>query len=187
MRAWNHCPLTYLPRYGAITFGNIQKSIPVSFGARAPVMVRKIAVRRAAQVSRGPRPRGFQLWPRGAGGDRNPQGSHRLCVSPGFLQQQGLPQHAHLPQQSQQCHPARQPAQEQGQPGSLWCALVGWVGWGQAGGRQQVPEAAFPCAVGITVTNHPMNKTSASLSLDYLCVWGPGGQGVAVGWVPGKG
>lgn len=24
-----------------------------------------------------------------------------------------------------------------------------------------------PCA-GITVTNHPMNKTSASLSLDYL-------------------
>lgn len=25
----------------------------------------------------------------------------------------------------------------------------------------------FPCT-GITVTNHPMNKTSASLSLDYL-------------------
>lgn len=36
------------------------------------------------------------------------------------------------------------------------------------------PEAALPCAAGITVTNHPMNKTSASLSLDYLyvCTWG---------------
>lgn len=30
----------------------------------------------------------------------------------------------------------------------------------------------FPA--GITVTNHPMNKTSASLSLDYLYVWGAG-------------
>lgn len=40
-----------MPRYGAITFGNVQKSIPASFGARAPAMVRKIAVRRAAQVS----------------------------------------------------------------------------------------------------------------------------------------
>ena len=39
------------PRYGAITFGNVQKSIPASFGARAPAMVRRIAVRRAAQVS----------------------------------------------------------------------------------------------------------------------------------------
>ncbi|KAI4587779.1 hypothetical protein MJG53_005566 [Ovis ammon polii x Ovis aries] len=39
-----------LHRYGAITFGNVQKSIPASFGARAPAMVRRIAVRRAAQV-----------------------------------------------------------------------------------------------------------------------------------------
>lgn len=42
-------PVLY--RYGAITFGNVQKSIPASFGARAPPMVRKIAVRRVAQVS----------------------------------------------------------------------------------------------------------------------------------------
>jgi hypothetical protein len=55
--AASHCPPsltvppTCLPRYGAITFGNVLKSIPASFGARAPPMVRKIAVRRAAQVS----------------------------------------------------------------------------------------------------------------------------------------
>ncbi|NWR80295.1 ABCA2 protein, partial [Centropus unirufus] len=36
--------------YGALTFGNVQKSIPASFGAKAPAMVRKIAVRRTAQV-----------------------------------------------------------------------------------------------------------------------------------------
>lgn len=36
------------------------------------------------------------------------------------------------------------------------------------GGTKQAPETALPYAVGITVTNHPMNKTSASLSLDYL-------------------
>lgn len=48
---WPHYPSTCLSRYGAITFGNVQKSIPASFGARAPAMVRKIAVRRAAQVS----------------------------------------------------------------------------------------------------------------------------------------
>lgn len=41
-------PILY--RYGAITFGNVQKSIPASFGARVPPMVRKIAVRRVAQV-----------------------------------------------------------------------------------------------------------------------------------------
>lgn len=40
-------------RYGALTFGNVQKSIPASFGAKAPATVRKIAVRRTAQV--GPR------------------------------------------------------------------------------------------------------------------------------------
>lgn len=51
---WPDHPLAR--RYGAITFGNVQKSIPASFGARAPAMVRKIAVRRAAQVS--------PAWPR---------------------------------------------------------------------------------------------------------------------------
>lgn len=45
----------------------------------------------------------------------------------------------------------------------------------QAAGKIFCPEPAFmlPCfflgvPAGITVTNHPMNKTSASLSLDYL-------------------
>ena len=45
----------------------------------------------------------------------------------------------------------------------------------QAGGKIFCPEPAFTLACfflgllpGITVTNHPMNKTSASLSLDYL-------------------
>lgn len=63
----------------------------------------------------------------------------------------------------------------------------GWAGagrsrscWGARGGMEQVPEAAFPYAIGITVTNHPMNKTSASLSLDYLCVW-DGGRGCSSG------
>lgn len=37
-------------RYGGITVGNIQKSIPASFGEKIPPMVRKIAVRRSAQV-----------------------------------------------------------------------------------------------------------------------------------------
>lgn len=72
LHAGPHCPAPCLPRYGAITFGNVQKSIPASFGARAPVMVRKIAVRRAAQVSREARARGAQLSPEVG---RNPQGS----------------------------------------------------------------------------------------------------------------
>lgn len=38
------------PRYGAVTFGNIQRSIPASFGDNAPPMLRKIAVRSTAQV-----------------------------------------------------------------------------------------------------------------------------------------
>lgn len=41
-----------LYRYGGITVGNIQKSIPASFGRKIPPMVRKIAVRRSAQVRR---------------------------------------------------------------------------------------------------------------------------------------
>lgn len=35
--------------------------------------------------------------------------------------------------------------------------------------RANLPKSkGNPAAYGITVTNHPMNKTSASLSLDYL-------------------
>ncbi|XP_075690662.1 ATP-binding cassette sub-family A member 2 [Rhinoderma darwinii] len=34
-----------LHRYGAVTFGNVQKAIPASFGTKAPPMLRKIAVR----------------------------------------------------------------------------------------------------------------------------------------------
>ena len=41
-----------LNRYGGLTVGNIQKSIPASFGRKIPPMVRKIAVRRSAQVKR---------------------------------------------------------------------------------------------------------------------------------------
>ncbi|XP_074218809.1 ATP-binding cassette sub-family A member 2 isoform X4 [Camelus bactrianus] len=74
-----------LHRYGAITFGNVQKSIPVSFGARAPAMVRKIAVRRAAQ----------------------PQQRHSACQS---TQEQGQPcglwHHRHQPPHEQdECQP----------------------------------------------------------------------------------
>ncbi|XP_004390763.1 ATP-binding cassette sub-family A member 2 [Trichechus manatus latirostris] len=96
-----------LHRYGAITFGNVQKSIPASFGARAPPMVRKIAVRRAAQVF------------------YNNKGYHSM---PTYLN-------------------------------SLNNAIL----------RANLPKSkGNPAAYGITVTNHPMNKTSASLSLDYL-------------------
>ncbi|VFV28390.1 low quality protein: atp-binding [Lynx pardinus] len=96
-----------LHRYGAITFGNVQKSIPASFGARAPVTVRKIAVRRAAQVF------------------YNNKGYHSM---PTYLN-------------------------------SLNNAIL----------RANLPRSkGNPAAYGITVTNHPMNKTSASLSLDYL-------------------
>ncbi|XP_032334844.1 ATP-binding cassette sub-family A member 2 isoform X4 [Camelus ferus] len=74
-----------LHRYGAITFGNVQKSIPASFGARAPAMVRKIAVRRAAQ----------------------PQQRHSACQS---TQEQGQPcglwHHRHQPPHEQdECQP----------------------------------------------------------------------------------
>lgn len=96
-----------LHRYGAITFGNVQKSIPASFGARVPPMVRKIAVRRVAQV----------LY--------NNKGYHSM---PTYLN-------------------------------SLNNAIL----------RANLPKSkGNPAAYGITVTNHPMNKTSASLSLDYL-------------------
>ncbi|XP_053137728.1 ATP-binding cassette sub-family A member 2 [Hemicordylus capensis] len=96
-----------LHRYGAVTFGNIQKSIPASFGAKAPPMVRKIAVRRAAQVF------------------YNNKGYHSM---PTYLN-------------------------------TLNNAIL----------RANLPKTrGNPAAYGITLTNHPMNKTSASLSLDYL-------------------
>ncbi|KAK2120757.1 ATP-binding cassette sub- A member 2 [Saguinus oedipus] len=96
-----------LHRYGAITFGNVLKSIPASFGTRAPPMVRKVAVRRAAQVF------------------YNNKGYHSM---PTYLN-------------------------------SLNNAIL----------RANLPKSkGNPAAYGITVTNHPMNKTSASLSLDYL-------------------
>uniref|UniRef100_A0A8C3REA9 ATP-binding cassette sub-family A member 2 n=1 Tax=Cyanoderma ruficeps TaxID=181631 RepID=A0A8C3REA9_9PASS len=96
-----------LHRYGALTFGNIQKSIPASFGARAPATVRKIAVRRTAQVF------------------YNNKGYHSM---PTYLN-------------------------------ALNNAIL----------RANLPKSkGNPAAYGITVTNHPMNKTSASLSLDYL-------------------
>ncbi|KFW82738.1 ATP-binding cassette sub-family A member 2, partial [Manacus vitellinus] len=93
--------------YGALTFGNVQKSIPASFGARAPAMVRKIAVRRTAAVF------------------YNNKGYHSM---PTYLN-------------------------------ALNNAIL----------RANLPKSkGNPAAYGITVTNHPMNKTSASLSLDYL-------------------
>ncbi|XP_062310063.1 LOW QUALITY PROTEIN: ATP-binding cassette sub-family A member 2 [Osmerus eperlanus] len=96
-----------LHRYGGITVGNIQKSIPASFGRKTPPMVRKIAVRRSAQV----------LF--------NNKGYHSM---PTYLN-------------------------------VLNNAIL----------RANLPAAkGNPAAYGITLTNHPMNRTSASLSLDYL-------------------
>ncbi|KAM6965213.1 ATP-binding cassette sub-family A member 2 [Aplochiton taeniatus] len=96
-----------LHRYGGITVGNIQKSIPASFGRKTPPMVGKIAVRRSAQV----------LY--------NNKGYHSMPTYLNVLNNAIL--RANLP-----------------------------VGKGN------------PAAYGITLTNHPMNRTSASLSLDYL-------------------
>ncbi|KAG7480487.1 hypothetical protein MATL_G00056620 [Megalops atlanticus] len=96
-----------LHRYGGFTVGNIQKSIPASFGRKTPPMIRKIAVRRSAQV----------LF--------NNKGYHSM---PTYLN-------------------------------VLNNAIL----------RANLPAAkGNPAAYGITVTNHPMNRTSASLSLDYL-------------------
>ncbi|CAB1320125.1 unnamed protein product [Coregonus sp. 'balchen'] len=82
-----------LHRYGGLTVGNIQKSVPASFGKKTPPMVRKIAVRRSAQV----------LF--------NNKGYHSM---PTYL------------------------------------------------------NVLNNAILRITLTNHPMNRTSASLSLDYL-------------------
>uniref|UniRef100_A0A671VQ68 ATP-binding cassette sub-family A member 2 n=1 Tax=Sparus aurata TaxID=8175 RepID=A0A671VQ68_SPAAU len=96
-----------LHRYGGLTVGNIQKSIPASFGRKIPPMVRKIAVRRSAQV----------LY--------NNKGYHSM---PTYLN-------------------------------VLNNAIL----------RANLPSSkGNPAAYGITLTNHPMNRTSASLSLDYL-------------------
>uniref|UniRef100_A0A6Q2XK49 ATP-binding cassette sub-family A member 2 n=1 Tax=Esox lucius TaxID=8010 RepID=A0A6Q2XK49_ESOLU len=96
-----------LHRYGGLTVGNIQKSVPASFGKKTPPMVRKIAVRRSAQV----------LY--------NNKGYHSM---PTYLN-------------------------------VLNNAIL----------RANLPSGkGNPAAYGITLTNHPMNRTSASLSLDYL-------------------
>uniref|UniRef100_A0A8C4U2G4 ATP-binding cassette sub-family A member 2 n=1 Tax=Falco tinnunculus TaxID=100819 RepID=A0A8C4U2G4_FALTI len=93
---------------GPGTWGHLPgKSIPASFGVRAPATVRKIAVRRTAQVF------------------YNNKGYHSM---PTYLN-------------------------------ALNNAIL----------RANLPKSkGNPAAYGITVTNHPMNKTSASLSLDYL-------------------
>ncbi|KAM9743027.1 ATP-binding cassette sub-family A member 2 [Menidia menidia] len=96
-----------LHRYGCLTVGNIQKSVPASFGIKIPPMVRKIAVRRSAQV----------LY--------NNKGYHSMPTYLNVLNNAIL--RANLP-----------------------------------------PSKGNPAAYGITLTNHPMNRTSASLSLDYL-------------------
>ncbi|XP_027890739.1 ATP-binding cassette sub-family A member 2 isoform X3 [Xiphophorus couchianus] len=96
-----------LHRYGGLTVGNIQKSIPASFGRNIPPMVRKIAVRRSAQV----------LY--------NNKGYHSMPTYLNVLNNAIL--RANLP-----------------------------------------ASKGNPAAYGITLTNHPMNRTSASLSLDYL-------------------
>ncbi|XP_053182105.1 ATP-binding cassette sub-family A member 2 isoform X5 [Scomber japonicus] len=96
-----------LHRYGGLTVGNIQKSIPASFGRKIPPMVRKIAVRRSAQV----------LY--------NNKGYHSMPTYLNVLNNAIL--RANLP-----------------------------------------VSKGNPAAYGITLTNHPMNRTSASLSLDYL-------------------
>ncbi|KAL2092632.1 hypothetical protein ACEWY4_012430 [Coilia grayii] len=96
-----------LHRYGGLTVGNIQKSVPASFGRKIPPMVRKIAVRRSSQV----------LY--------NNKGYHSMPTYLNVLNNAIL--RANLP-----------------------------------------VNKGNPAAYGITLTNHPMNRTSASLSLDYL-------------------
>uniref|UniRef100_A0A8C9YSP4 ATP-binding cassette sub-family A member 2 n=1 Tax=Sander lucioperca TaxID=283035 RepID=A0A8C9YSP4_SANLU len=96
-----------LHRYGGLTVGNIQKSIPASFGRKIPTMIRKIAVRRLAQV----------LY--------NNKGYHSMPTYLNVLNNAIL--RANLP-----------------------------------------ASKGNPAAYGFTLTNHPMNRTSASLSLDYL-------------------
>ncbi|XP_028297042.1 ATP-binding cassette sub-family A member 2-like isoform X2 [Gouania willdenowi] len=85
-----------LHRYGGLTVGNVQKSIPASFGRQIPPMV---------------------LY--------NNKGYHSMPTYLNVLNNAIL--RANLP-----------------------------------------PSKGNPAAYGITLTNHPMNRTSASLSLDYL-------------------
>lgn len=82
-----------LYRYGGITVGNIQKSVPASFGGRIPPMIRKIAVRRSAQVTRA-------NWGKQAITHPDIALTNLVPADPrssGSLQQQRLPQHAHVP------------------------------------------------------------------------------------------
>lgn len=162
------------PRYGAITFGNVQKSIPASFGARAPAMVRRIAVRRAAQVS--PAQPWARPCPALAQGLQGRQAlGVSLCSPAGFLQQQGLPQHAHLPQQPQQRHPACQPAQEQGQPcGLRW---VSGAGRGGPAGAEQVLRLPLSCRHH---RHQPPDEQDKCQPLSGLPVGAGGGGGGAL-------
>ncbi|NWH72676.1 ABCA2 protein, partial [Piaya cayana] len=119
-------------RYGALTFGNVQKSIPASFGARAPATVRKIAVRRTAQV-----------------------GLH--CSLP-------------LPIPSPSLLSPDTPLLQVFYNNKGYHSMPTYLNaLNNAILRANLPKSkGNPAAYGITVTNHPMNKTSASLSLDYL-------------------
>ncbi|MBN3299367.1 ABCA2 protein, partial [Amia calva] len=119
-----------LHRYGALTFGNIQKSIPASFGRKTPAMVRKIAVRRSAQVC-------------------GREGEWQVSVS-GVLPV-ALSLQVFYNNKGYHSMPTYLNA--------LNNAIL----------RANLPKSkGNPAAYGITVTNHPMNRTSASLSLDYL-------------------
>ncbi|TRY81949.1 hypothetical protein DNTS_013397 [Danionella cerebrum] len=106
-----------LHRYGGFTVGNIQKSVPASFGKKTPPMVRKIAVRRSSQAK-----------------------LHFFLALQVLYNNKGyhsMPTYLNV----------------------LNNAIL----------RANLPSSkGNPAAYGITVTNHPMNRTSASLSLDYL-------------------
>lgn len=97
-------------RYGGLTVGNIQKSIPASFGRNIPPMVRKIAVRRSAQVGQAPWRPLLHLY----------SVAYSASLCPGLVQQQRLPQHANLSECTEQRHPARQLTCIQRQPCCLW-------------------------------------------------------------------
>ena len=136
---------TYPPRYGAITFGNVQKSIPASFGARAPVMVRKIAVRRAAQVS------GTAPGPAASSCGRHAAGTHgalRVFLRPSQVFYNNKGYHS-MPTYLNSLNNAilrDNLPRSKGNPAAY--GEPGWAGLGWGPGRvgmEQVPEAALPC------------------------------------------
>lgn len=136
-------------------------------------MVRKIAVRRAAQVSKAAALGLRGVWCR----LRSPEthgapGAFVLFVLQVFYNNKGyhsMP--TYLNSLNNAILRANLP-KSKGNPAAYGELVQAGPGGEEPGlGRMaQRPEAATPtppCA-GITVTNHPMNKTSASLSLDYL-------------------